>query len=200
MGEMILSFSALTPRQQSIAGGKGGTLARLYQAGFPVPDGFVLLPDAFVADELLSEAWAQVQAHLAQLRGDDDDTTFAVRSSALAEDSARASYAGEFETVLDMRTDDEVQAAIHRVRQSRHSERVRVYSQAQGIETDQEMAVVVQRLVRAEISGVLFTAGPVTGGRERMVGNFVHGLGEGLVSGKVEPHEFALSRPKGHYE
>jgi pyruvate,water dikinase len=62
------------------------------------------------------------------------------------------------------------------------------------------MAIVVQCLVEAEMSGVLFTADPVTGGRNQMVGNYVHGLGEKLVAGEVEPREFTLSRPKGRYE
>ena len=71
MAETIHTFEELTPEQQSSAGGKGGTLARLYQAGYPVPGGFIVPPSAFVGDEMLPEAWAQVQAHLARLRGDD---------------------------------------------------------------------------------------------------------------------------------
>jgi phosphohistidine swiveling domain-containing protein len=62
------------------------------------------------------------------------------------------------------------------------------------------MAVVVQRLVRAHISGVLFTADPVSGDRAQMLGNFVYGLGDELVSGEVEPYTFTLERPKGRYD
>jgi hypothetical protein len=62
------------------------------------------------------------------------------------------------------------------------------------------MAVVVQRLVRADLSGMLFSADPVTGSRDHMSGNYVHGLGEALVSGQATPHEFTLSRPRGRYE
>jgi len=62
------------------------------------------------------------------------------------------------------------------------------------------MAVVVQRLVQADISGVLFTADPVTGSRMCMMGNFVHGLGERLVSGEANPQVFALKRPEGQYD
>jgi phosphohistidine swiveling domain-containing protein len=200
MAGMVRRFDELTPEQQSFAGGKGGTLARLYQAGYPVPDGLVVLPVAFVRDEMSPQAWAQVQVHLARLRGNDPQAAFAVRSSARAEDSARASFAGEFETVLDVRTDEAVRAAIHAVRRSRHSERVRAYSRARGLHTDHEVAVIVQRLVPAEMSGVLFTADPVTGSHDQMIGNYVHGLGEGLVSGEAEPHSFALSRPKGRYD
>ena len=60
MADMIRTFEELTPEQQSSAGGKGSALARLYQAGYPVPDGLVVLPAAFDGDEMLPEAWAQV--------------------------------------------------------------------------------------------------------------------------------------------
>ena len=201
MTELIGSFDELVPEQESIAGGKGATLARLYQAGYPVPEGFVVLPAAFSGDQLKPEAWTQVQAQLKGMReAQNGRSAFAVRSSALSEDSARASFAGEFETVLDVHSDDMVRAAIHAVRQSRHSERVRIYSEAQGLDIAHDMAVVVQRLVRADISGVLFTADPVTGDRTRMAGNFVYGFGEELVAGETEPYTFTLKRPKGRYE
>jgi len=201
----VRTLNELTAEQRPLAGGKGGTLAQLSQGGYPVPDGFVILPAAFAGDELTPQAWIQVQAHLARLRKADLGTAaFAVRSSALSEDSAQASFAGEFETVLDVRSDEMIQAAIHTVRQSRHSERVRIYSQARGVITDQdappEMAVVVQQLVRADVSGVLFTADPVTGSHTSMLGNFVYGFGEELVSGEAEPYTFTLKRPKGRYD
>ena len=200
MTEMVRSFSELTTDQQSLAGGKGGTLAKLYQAGYPVPDGFVILPTAFAGDELTTEAWAQVQARLARMRKTDQGIAFAVRSSAMSEDAAFASFAGEFETVLDVHTDEMIREAIHTVRRSRHSERVRAYSEAKGLDTVHDMAVVVQQLVRADISGVLFTAEPVTGSRTEMTGNFVYGFGEELVSGEAEPYTFTLERPKGRYD
>jgi phosphohistidine swiveling domain-containing protein len=198
--EFVRTFNALMAEQQSFAGGKGGTLARLYQAGYPVPDGFVILPSGFAGDELTAEAWRQVQAHLARMRRPDPGIAFAVRSSALSEDSAQASFAGEFETVLDVHSDDMIREAIRTVRRSRHSERVRAYSEAQGLDTAHEIAVVVQRLVRADVSGVLFTADPVTGSRTQMTGNYIYGLGDELVSGEAEPYTFTLARPKGEYE
>ena len=136
MSEMIRSFDELTVEQLSHAGGKGGMLARLYQADYPVPDGFVILPTAFVAStdsghsdgELKPEAWVQVRAQLDRLRGTDSRTAFAVRSSAMSEDSAQASFAGEFETVLNLRADEEIREAIRTVYRSRQSERVQAYS------------------------------------------------------------------------
>jgi phosphohistidine swiveling domain-containing protein len=200
MKAMVRSFDELAAGQQSSAGGKGGTLARLYRAGYPVPEGFVVLPAAFAGDELRPDAWAQVRARLARMRKGDPDVTFAVRSSALSEDSARASFAGEFETLLDVRADGQVRQAIHAVRRSRHDERVQAYSQAHGLGTAHEMAVVVQRLVRADVAGVLFTADPITGSQVGMPGNYVYGPGERLVSGDANPEVFTLKRPRGEYE
>jgi phosphohistidine swiveling domain-containing protein len=212
--ESVRAFSKLEIEQgplpdglarTSCAGGKGETLARLYQAGYPVPNGFIVLPGAFAGDELTSAAWTEIQKHLARMRREEGKTetgkvAFAVRSSALSEDSAQASFAGEFETVLDVRTDELIQAAIHTVRRSRHSERVRAYSKAKGIEAAHDVAVVVQRLVRADISGVLFTADPVSGSHMHMTGNFVFGFGEELVSGEAEPYTFSFERPRGKYD
>ena len=64
MKPMIRTFSDLPADVQSSAGGKGGTLARLFQAGYPVPDGFVIMPSAFDGDILKPEAWEHVEEHL----------------------------------------------------------------------------------------------------------------------------------------
>ncbi|HSR33341.1 MAG TPA: PEP/pyruvate-binding domain-containing protein [Anaerolineae bacterium] len=200
MSHLLLQFDKLTGDMQPLAGGKGGTLGRLFRAGYPVPDGFVVLPAAFVGDELSTAAWEEINNELARLRAGAEGTAFAVRSSALSEDSAVASFAGEFETVLDVHTDEMVREAIHTVRRSRHSERVLAYSRAKGMETAHELAVVVQRLVPADVSGILFTADPVTGSHTSMSGNYIQGLGDALVSGEAEPHAFTLGRPKGAYD
>ncbi|MBI5302124.1 MAG: pyruvate, phosphate dikinase [Chloroflexi bacterium] len=194
------TFGELTAIEQSTAGGKGGMLARLFQAGYPVPDGFVILPTAFDGDDLQTDAWVQVHARLERMRASNKDCAFAIRSSALSEDSAQASFAGAFETILDVQTDADIRNAIQTVHCSRLSERVAAYSHARGMETDHAMAIVVQRLIRADFSGVLFTADPVTGNRRQMTGNYVHGLGEQLVSGQANAESFSLQHPNGKYD
>jgi pyruvate,water dikinase len=200
MDKKIFTFSELSENHRTMAGGKGGTLSKLYQLGYPVPDGFVIMPDAFEGDQLKEGAWHHVKHQLGVLRKGNGRVAFAVRSSAVAEDSAYASFAGEFETVLDVHSDSAIRAAIHQVHLSRKSERVQAYSQAKGMDGTQEIAVVVQKLVRADISGILFTADPVTGNHSMMTGNYIYGFGEELVSGEAEPYTFTLQVPKGEYD
>ena len=77
-----------------------------------MPNGFVVLPGAFEGDTLRPSAWEEVRAALARLRAEQPGRSFAVRSSALSEDSAKASFAGGFETVLDVREDEAVRRAV----------------------------------------------------------------------------------------
>lgn len=200
MPNMVKSFKDLTPELQAFAGGKGGSLARMYQDGYPVPDGFVVLPSAFQEQKLNDEAWNEIRVYLNTIRKNHEGALFAVRSSALSEDSAQASFAGEFETVLNVKTDKEIWEAIYTVFRSRESERVKAYSTIQGMEQSHQIAVVIMLMVQSEISGVLFTADPITGSHTSMAGNFVYGLGEQLVSGEANAYPFKLMRPKGKYE
>ncbi len=200
MDNMVRSFEKLSSELRFSAGGKGGMLARMYQGGYPVPDGFVIFPSAFEGEKLNNKAWAEIQALLSKLRENNKKAMFAVRSSGLSEDSAQASFAGEFETVLNVKTDAEIQKAIYTVFKSRESERVKAYSSIQGMDQAHQIAIVVMLMVQSEISGVLFTADPITGSHKSMTGNYVYGLGEKLVSGEANAAPFKLMRPKGKYE
>ena len=200
MATMVTSFKELAPEQRVFAGGKGGMLARMYQAGYPVPEGFVVFPAAFQEEKLHRQAWDEIQDHLNGIRVKAAGALFAVRSSALSEDSATASFAGEFESVLNVKTDEEIRQAIDTVFRSKESERVKAYSAVQGMEQSHQIAVVIQLMVPSEISGVLFTADPITGSHVNMIGNYVFGLGEQLVSGKANAHSFKFVRPKGKYD
>lgn len=200
MADTVISFSKLSQDLQPFAGGKGSMLAKMYQEGYPVPDGFVVLPCAFHGDKLKPEAWKDIQSHLDTIRKSSQEALVAVRSSALGEDSETASFAGEFETVLNVKTNDEILNAIYTVFNSKMSERVKAYSSVHGISEDHQIAVVIQLMVKSEMSGVLFTADPISGNHLYMVGNFVYGLGEQLVSGEANPYTFKMLRPGGRYE
>ena len=204
MAKLVQAFRELDVEQNSFAGaqgtsagGKGASLAQMFQAGFPVPNGFVIQPGAFENDLLKPEAWEEVRCHLARLREAHGQIDFAVRSSALSEDSAEASFAGEFESVLNVHDDEEIRNAIHTVYRSRHGERVRAYSQVKGLNRDHEVAVVVQRLVEAESSGVMFTADPVSGRRDRAMITAAWGLGEAVVGGLVTPDTLIVEKASG---
>ncbi|KLU63725.1 chondramide synthase cmdD [Desulfosporosinus acididurans] len=200
MGNFVQPFKELAPEFYSVAGGKGGMLARMYQSGYPVPEGFVILPSAFHEQGLNDKAWHEIQAYLSDIvKNYEGVAFFAVRSSALSEDSASASFAGEFETVLNVEA-DKVSDAVYTVFMSTQSERVKVYSSVHGFDKAHEIAVVVQLMVQSEISGVIFTADPITGSHTCMMGNYVYGLGEQLVSGEVNANPFKLIRPKGKYD
>lgn len=187
MGKVVYTFDELSPDLLPLAGGKGGSLARLIQSGFPVPEGFVILASAFSDDHLTPEAWGEVQEHMGRLRLGNGEHAFAVRSSALSEDSEEASFAGEFETRLNLYSDEQIRDAIHEVYRSRHGEKVRAYSQAIGMTAVHDVAVVVQRLIDAERSGVMFTADPTNGVRSHVLISAAWGLGEAIVSGAVTP-------------
>ncbi len=188
------------PPGETGAGGKARSLAAMFQVGLPVPDGVVLLPASFVGDELTAEAAQWLTGELARLGR---DRRFAVRSSALSEDSATASFAGAYESLLEVPA-DQVGAAVAGVRASGRAQRVAAYAEASGAasrtDSTDQVAVVVQVMVPAQRSGVLFTVHPLTRELDTMLGNTVTGLGESLVSGATTAAEFTLHRPDGGYE
>ena len=173
----------------SNCGGKGGVLAKLYQRGYRIPNGFIIIPGAFEKENLKKQAGKQVLDCLKKLK----TKKFAARSSALAEDSLKASFAGEFESFLNL-NQVEVIEAVHKVHASRKSKRVKAYSRIKGIKEKHEIAVIVQEQIPSEYSGVLFTSDPVSGSHNFMVGNYVKGLGDKLVSGKVSAKEFKINK------
>ncbi len=199
MDRLIYSFDDLTPDVRPLAGPKAAVLGLLHQKGCPVPDGFVVLPDAFSGERLSDDAWPAVTRAAQSLAGGHPSVAFAVRSSAAAEDSARASFAGEFESRLEVPAGDALRSAVEAVWGSRTSSRVQAYSQAHGLASGHCMAVIVQRMVGAELSGVLFTADPVAGSGAWLCGNFVTGLGERLVSGQADAHAFRIMRGSAEY-
>jgi pyruvate,water dikinase len=121
---------------------------------------------------------------------------FAVRSSAIGEDGDRFSFAGQFETVLNVGgRADELADAVRRCWRSAFSARVLDYRRRGGSLSDaSRLAVIVQRMVPGDASGVLFTIDPVTGDADRMRVSACAGLGEALVSGAVDADEYVIRR------
>ena len=122
-----------------------------------------------------------------------DAVPVAVRSSATAEDQPDASFAGQQDTYLGLRGQEEVLDAVRRCWASLFSERATAYRAERGIDPRAvEIALVVQVLVPASVAGVLFTADPVLGRRGRAVIDASPGLGEAVVSGAVNPDHFEI--------
>ena len=200
------------------AGGKGANLGELVAAGLPVPDGFVVTTGAYLElvegsglagriPRLLDAgdgagiraafatvpipaptAEAIVKAYHELGQG-----PVAVRSSATAEDLPGAAFAGQQDTYLNVVGADALLDAVRRCWGSLWTDRAIAYRRRLGIAPDEvAIAVVVQRMVDAEVAGVMFTADPVSGRRDRIVVDASRGLGEAVVSGRVTPDHYEL--------
>src|SRR5207248_90361 len=138
---------------------------------------------------------AAVRRAYAELSPMDDQLAVAVRSSATAEDLGEASFAGQQDTFLNVLGASAVLEAVHRCWASLWTDRAVAYRAINRVDQRQvRLCAVVQRMVPAAVSGVLFTANPVTGRRAEAVIDAVAGLGEALVSGRVNPDHFVVDR------
>jgi pyruvate,water dikinase len=127
-----------------------------------------------------------------------DGVPVAVRSSATAEDLPEAAFAGQQDTFLNVVRAEALLDAVRRCWASLWTDRAIVYRERQKIDQQTaKLAVVVQRMVAAEVAGVLFTANPVTGARDEIVVDASPGLGEAIVSGLVTPDHFVLDKRSG---
>jgi phosphohistidine swiveling domain-containing protein len=137
---------------------------------------------------------------LGQLQGAEDPTRtpVAVRSSATAEDLLTASFAGQQDTYLNVRGDLDLLDRVRDCWASLWTDRAVLYRAEQGFDHRGVcIAAVVQAMVPSEVSGILFTANPVTGDRSQAVINASWGLGEAIVSGHVTPDTFTVRSADG---
>lgn len=167
-------------------------------ASHPVPPGFCLTAEAYRRAQRLGGIDADLERAVADAYADlvgdaEPPPPVAVRSSALDEDGPGASFAGQHDTILGVVGLDAVRAAIERTWASLRSEAALAYRRDHALPEDGlALAVLVQRLVVADASGVAFSADPVSGRRDRTVVNATWGLGETLVAGHVTPDGWTL--------
>ncbi|MEW6242038.1 MAG: PEP/pyruvate-binding domain-containing protein [Chloroflexota bacterium] len=228
-------------------GGKGMSLAKMINAGFPVPNGFHITTEAyrtFVAsnglqprilaaladvDASLPATLEAVSASIGSFFADASIPTniasaitdaytalphpnpspsgrgargegkpVAVRSSATAEDLPEASFAGQQETFLNIRGEDDLLDAVKKCWASLWTARAIAYCIKNNIDQNTvALAVVVQEMVNAEAAGILFTANPINGRRDEMVINAAWGLGEAIVGGLVSPDTIVAEKATG---
>jgi pyruvate,water dikinase len=171
-------------------GGKAVALGRALRAGLPVPPGVALsvaVVEAVVAGQ--AEAHARLAAAHAELGGG----AVAVRSSAVGEDGAGASFAGQHTTKLNVMSANALADAVRAVWESGRSAGALAYRAQLGVAGAPKVAVVVQKLVAADVAGVLFTRDPVTGADQRVI-EASWGLGEAVVAGIVSPDRYRIDR------
>ena len=169
-------------------GGKAASLARAIRAGLPVPPGFALA-DSFVT--AIGEGDRTAAAELANLplpRGRE----LAVRSSAVGEDSASASFAGQHTSELGVLPGERLLEAVQAVWRSGFCDGALGYRDRLGLDRPPSMGVVIQPLIDARLAGVLFTRNPISGAPERVI-EASWGLGESVVQGRVVPDRYRLS-------
>ncbi len=176
-------------REVSLYGSKAVGLGDAARQGLPVPSGIALsgdLVEAVASGE--GKAIEGVLKAVAALTA-----PFAVRSSAVDEDSAAASFAGQHLTVLNVHSVIDVPGAVREVWWSANSDAAITYRQRVGLFARPSVGVVVQTLLNPDVAGVMFTEHPVSGADERLI-EASWGLGEAVVAGLVVPDHFRLDR------
>lgn len=176
-------------RDHSVFGSKAVGLGDATRGGLPVPPGIALsgpVVEAVASGE--EAAIAQVAESVGSLAG-----PFAVRSSAVGEDGADASFAGQHVTLLNVPTAADLKDAVRDIWWSANSDSAITYRQRQGLFVRPSVGVVVQALLDPEVAGVMFTRNPINGSDERVI-EASWGLGEAVVAGRVIPDNFTLAR------
>jgi len=208
---IIVRLSDLKADEIDYVGAKAANEAELLRAGFLVPDGIVLTSTAFrhflqanhiedgpepqtirsaTMPRVIREA---IQEGLAAIGGN----PVAVRSSAIAEDLPEASFAGQYETILNVEGEETLESAVLQCWASSFSPRVTAYRDAHGLSAV-DMAILIQKMVPADAAGVAFSADPVSGDRDTVVIDAVRGLGESLVSGEATPDDWIVKGEEAH--
>ena len=204
---LITHFTEIDDDQLPLVGGKGLNLGKLTKAGFSVPPGFCLTTFAYREAISAVDAPGPGTVHITEMPDTLESAILeayeqlgegqvAVRSSATAEDLPEASFAGQQDTFLNVSEPSELLEKIRACWASLWSERAIAYRYDHGIDdATLAMAVVVQTMIDAEVSGVMFTVNPTRPDELAVESNW--GLGESVVSGDVTPDLFIVSRETG---
>jgi pyruvate,water dikinase len=166
------------------AGGKAEGLRLLASCGLRIPETWI------ITEPLTREDHQELDRAMESL----GNVPVAVRSSAADEDGTGASFAGQFETYLNVRGKEDIGQAVENCFRSSRSYRVEEYADHIRPSADLKMSVLIQEMVDARFAGVIFTADPVTNRWDHTVINATEGLGESLVSGHSSGEQYLLSR------
>ena len=174
---------------ESVFGSKAVGLGEASRAGLPLPPGVALSGDVVAAVSVGDKTAVEEVAALVGPLG----SPLAVRSSAVDEDGADASFAGQHMTLLNVPGMGAVEDAIREIWWSANSDSAITYRQRVGLFRQPSVGVVVQALLDPECAGVMFTRNPINGADERVI-EASWGLGEAVVAGLVIPDHFRINR------
>lgn len=192
----IFDLKTIPREKMDRAGGKASSLSLMMKnLKMNIPSGYVITADGFRDGKLTDEASEELNQTIAKL---DRLKTYAVRSSAIGEDGENNSFAGQYETLTDVIV-PKIRDAVKQVAASAKSDRVEEYKNRNDI-AGEGIGIVIQEFVKPEFAGVIFTSDIITGKDDKIVGNYVHGEGEKLVSGSENAEEFRIGVLNCSYE
>jgi phosphoenolpyruvate synthase/pyruvate phosphate dikinase len=187
---LLASISEVGKEDTALVGGKASSLGEMTKIGLDVPGGFIITTRAyrqFSGAGLSNKLEQQILDEFDSLASE----RVSVRSSAVAEDSSTSSWAGQFESYLNV-TRDELLAKIKDCWNS--VEAASAYAEQQAGEVDMTMAVIIQKMVDSEVSGVAFSQNPTTKNDDEIMIEATYGLGELLVQGMVIPDNYLIKK------
>jgi pyruvate,water dikinase len=193
---IMIELQETAALDRSQVGSKAAILASLLQAGYPVPPGWVLTTTARALAGDSDSLPLQLEAALESILAMVGEMPLAVRSSAISEDLADASFAGQYQTTLGVRGRAQLETAVRACWESVHSSHAESYRD--GRSEEKGMAVLIQPMVEATAAGVVFTAQPVTGDRGQSLIEAVAGRGDPLVSGAATPEQWLVADDDAH--
>ncbi|MEK6928934.1 MAG: phosphoenolpyruvate synthase [Nanoarchaeota archaeon] len=255
--DLIRWFSELSNKKVSVAGGKGASLAEMYNNNFPIPPGFVITAQAYsyfienagiqekiknILDKLniedtnkLNESSKEIRKLIESsempvnlkesiieayeildadkknienarkgaldiLRNSHESVFVAVRSSATTEDLAEASFAGQQDSFLNVKGNYELIQKVKECFSSLYTPRAIYYRIKKNFKHEQsKLAVVVQKMIDSEKSGVVFSVNPTRSDNSIII-EAVWGLGEGIVSGMINPDNYIIDGDLGEFK
>jgi len=212
--------------ENDIVGGKGSSLAKMYQSKFNVPNGYIITVDAFNNFLIENNVKIKIEKLIAECNINNEETIkevskkindiilnckisdkleneifenyekldcdyVAVRSSATSEDGKNHAWAGQLETFLNV-TKNNIIDTIKKCWSSIFSKRALFYRVKNNDTSEISVAVVIQKMLQSEISGVAFSVNPTNNNKNEIVIESAFGLGEAIVSGKVTPDKYIV--------
>ena len=190
--KFVKKFEEVSKKDILLVGGKATSLGEMTNAGISIPSGLVITTRAY--EEIRKSIPTEVEKEILEAFDSLKTKRVAVRSSAIAEDSLTSSWAGQLESYLNV-TREKLIDNIRKCWNSIKSERALAYAADQNLPKNKLLvAVVVQKMIDSKISGVIFTANPITNNLQEIMIESGLGLGESLVSGMITPDNFIVDK------